>query len=189
MASTPLKALVVGGEPSFVDSKFGPHLERAGIEPVGHWSWDLARAPGSLPQCELIVVIKDMVGHKLRNAAVFLAKKNGLRIAEVPRKWAKAEKHLFDLGLAKRSCNDDHEPVHLQVPLLEVHVSVHRLHEADHLCLRSIRGLITGHQIAEPVELDAGTYPTDRIENSAKHQQKLAHRQDIEHLRMHRDQD
>jgi len=94
-----IKALVVGGEPSFVDAKFAPHLVEAGIEPVGHWSWDLKKPPHALPDCDLVVVIKDMVPHMLRDMAISLAKKAGLRIAEVPRKWAKAERHLAELGL------------------------------------------------------------------------------------------
>jgi hypothetical protein len=94
-----IKALVVGGEPSFVDAKFAPHLVEAGIEPIGHWSWDLKKPPHSLPDCDLVVVIKDMVPHMLRDQAIMLAKRRGLRIAEVPRKWVKAEKHLTELGL------------------------------------------------------------------------------------------
>jgi hypothetical protein len=96
---TPVRALVVGGEPSFVDAKFAPHLEAVGIHPIAHWSWDLHRAPASFPDCELVVVIKDMTSHKLRDVAVSGARKRGIRIAEVPRKWAKAHEHLLELGL------------------------------------------------------------------------------------------
>jgi hypothetical protein len=94
-----MRALVVGGEPSFVDAKFAPHLEEVGIHPVAHWSWDLRRAPGTFPDCELVVVIKDMTSHRIRDVALSRAKKRGIRIAEVPRKWAKAHEHLLELGL------------------------------------------------------------------------------------------
>ena len=35
-------------------------------------------------------------------------------------------------------------------------LSKHRLHEADHLCLWDVRGLISRDEIAQPVQLDVG---------------------------------
>lgn len=63
------------------------------------------------------------------------------------------------------------------------------VHEPDHLGLRTVRRLVTGYEVAEPLQIHGSSRIRDRLQNPAEHQQELAHRHHVEHLRVHGDQD
>ena len=97
-----MQVLVVGGEESFVKRTFANHLASHGTEVGWHWSWNMARPKSTLPQkCQGVIIIKDMVSHKLSNAAKALAKDNDLPVAEVQRKFSQAFLILREKGLVE----------------------------------------------------------------------------------------
>ena len=98
-----MKALVVGGEHSFVRDVLGPRLSGVGIELGAIWDWDHKRAIQSIPSgCDCVIVIKDMTSHVQRDVARTLAKRGGLPFAEIPRKWAIALQDLIRAGFVHR---------------------------------------------------------------------------------------
>ena len=54
--------------------------------------------------------------------------------------------------------------------------------------LWDVRRLVARDEIAEPVQLDLGARLLHGFQYTAQHQQKLAHRHQVEHLRVNRDQ-
>jgi hypothetical protein len=94
MAPT-LKALVVGGEHSYVIGTLSTQLARHDIGVHEHWSWDLARAPSALPKSiDLVYILTDLVGHNLSIKAVDHARAAGIPIVNSVRKWAEATGRL-----------------------------------------------------------------------------------------------
>jgi len=94
MAPT-LKALVVGGEHSYIIGTLSTQLARHDIGVHEHWSWDLARAPAAIPKgIDLIYVLTDLVGHNLSNKAVDLSRATGIPFVNSVRKWAAATERL-----------------------------------------------------------------------------------------------
>ena len=90
-----LKALVVGGEHSFVIGTLSTQLSRHGIAVHEHWSWDLARAPAALPKgIDLVYILTDLVGHNLSIKAVEHARAAGVPFVNSVRKWAEATNRL-----------------------------------------------------------------------------------------------
>jgi hypothetical protein len=90
-----LKALVVGGEHSFVIGTLSTQLSRHGITVHEHWSWDLARAPVALPKgIDLVYILTDLVGHNLSIKAVEHARAANIPFVNSVRKWAEATGRL-----------------------------------------------------------------------------------------------
>jgi hypothetical protein len=90
-----LKALVVGGEHSFVIGTLSTQLSRHGIAVHEHWSWDLARAPAALPKgIDLVYILTDLVGHNLSIKALDHARAANIPFVNSVRKWAEATNRL-----------------------------------------------------------------------------------------------
>ena len=72
---------------------------------------------------------------------------------------------------------------------LEVRVCKHMLtedgtHERDHLCLRPVTWFVTGDKVAQPIIAQYYPRPALRcVQHIPHHQQELAHRHNVEHLR------
>lgn len=99
-----MKAFVLGGEEKFIRNQLSPKLLDFGIDVVSIWNWDNRKPVAYIPaECDTVIVIKDMTGHTQRNVVRTLAKKQGLRFIEVPRKWSIIQKHLTALGLTSDS--------------------------------------------------------------------------------------
>ena len=90
-----MKALVLGGENTFIRDNFAKRLAKFNIDVNWIWHWDHTKPVSKLPsQCECVVVVKDMTGHNQRNVVRHLAKRAGVRFVEIPRKWSVAQGHL-----------------------------------------------------------------------------------------------
>jgi hypothetical protein len=92
-----IPTLVVGGDPSFVSRKIAPRLFRHGLHMVAHWPYK--KANGTFPaNAEVLVVLTDMIGHSMSDAAVTEATKRGLPVIYGVRKYAVLEQRLRDGG-------------------------------------------------------------------------------------------
>ena len=101
------RALVVGGQPNFIKGTFAPKLMEHGISVDWHHDWNQKRAPKALPTgCNLVLCIKDMVSHRLRDPAHKVAKASGVQALDVQRKWAHALQTLTDAGVIPRVANE-----------------------------------------------------------------------------------
>ena len=95
-----MKALVVGGEFTFVRDVLAPRLAGVGIEVDNIWDWDHKKPIQGIPAgCDCVIVLKDMTNHCQRDTARRLAKRQGIGFAEIPRKWAVAHQQLIRAGL------------------------------------------------------------------------------------------
>ena len=96
------KILIVGGQESFIKSKWASHLEGFGCK-VG-WCWDYKRRklPVFPPSAEAVILITDMCSHIHRNKAIKSAKRWGIPFAEVGRQWLKAVPILEQKGIIKQ---------------------------------------------------------------------------------------
>ena len=93
------KALVVGGEQSFVMSKLSKSLQKHGIQVSSHLDWTTARAPRSLPTgVDLVYICTDMVGHNLSEPCMNLARDAGIPYVNGTRKWAESVARLSQAG-------------------------------------------------------------------------------------------
>jgi len=85
------RALVVGGQPSFVKEKLAKSLARHGIRIHTHWSWEKRRPPQTFPVgLDLVYICTDMVGHTLSEPCMNWARENGLPYINGTRKWAES---------------------------------------------------------------------------------------------------
>ena len=107
-----MKALVLGGENTFIRDNFAKRLAKFNIDVNWIWHWDHSKPVSKLPsQCECVVVVKDMTGHSQRNVVRHLAKRAGVRFVEIPRKWSVAQGHLKAMGFT-----DGSEPINESIP-------------------------------------------------------------------------
>ena len=97
-----MDVLIVGGEGAFVHGIFAEKLSEVGIGVGGHWDWTVRRPPNIVPKgCKGVVVLHDMVGHHLSEAAKVAASTAGVPYVLVPRKFSAALPMLQAAGLAK----------------------------------------------------------------------------------------
>jgi hypothetical protein len=95
-----LAVMVVGGEPSLIQHTYKKKLAVSGVDV--HWHVDRVRQVDTLPpDCQGVIIIKDMCTHGLRDSAVSLAKERGVPFANVSRKFSKAEPILRSVGILK----------------------------------------------------------------------------------------
>lgn len=95
-----MQVLVVGGEHAFVHGTFASKLNSVGVDIGAHWDWTLRRPPQVVPKgCKGVVVLHDMVGHHLSNAAKDAAATAGVPFALVPRKFSAALPVLQQAGI------------------------------------------------------------------------------------------
>ena len=95
-----MQVLVVGGEHAFVHGTFASKLEGVGVNIGSHWDWTMRRPPQVIPKgCKGVVVLHDMVGHHLSNAAKDAASSAGIPFALVPRKFSAALPVLQRAGI------------------------------------------------------------------------------------------
>lgn len=95
-----MQVLVVGGEHAFVHGTFATKLNSVGVTIGAHWDWTIRRPPQVLPKgCKGVVVLHDMVGHHLSNAAKDAASTAGVPFALVPRKFSAAFPVLQQAGI------------------------------------------------------------------------------------------
>lgn len=93
------KALVVGGEASFVMSKLSKSLQKHGIQVASHLDWTTSRAPKSLPTgVDLVYICTDMVGHNLSEPCMNLARDADIPYVNGTRKWAESVARLTQAG-------------------------------------------------------------------------------------------
>jgi len=93
------RALVVGGQHSFVKSKLSKSLARHGIEIAQHWAWDRAKPPAVWPKnLDLIYICTDMVSHKVATPAVEYCRSTGIPYVNGTRKWAESIVRLTGAG-------------------------------------------------------------------------------------------
>lgn len=97
-----LSTLVVGGETSFVLRKIAPRLVRHGLHVVGHWPY--RRMKGAFPaNIDVLVILTDMVGHSMNDAAVEEANRRGIPIIMGVRKYAILQGRLAEAGFPEIS--------------------------------------------------------------------------------------
>ena len=95
-----MKALVVGGDGDFVQTVLTPRLFGVGIEVDTVWNCTKSRAIKKIPSaCEAVIVLRDWVGHPMRDVFKNLAKRGGLYFAEISNKWSVANQDLIKAGL------------------------------------------------------------------------------------------
>ena len=121
------KILIVGGQESFIKSKWASHLEGVGCE-VG-WCWDYKRRklPVFPPSADAVILITDMCSHIHRNKAIKSAKRWGIPFAEVGRQWLKALPILEQRGIIKQPtikeinmiAKNHPLPVQMKTPVVE----------------------------------------------------------------------
>ena len=121
------KILIVGGQESFIKSKWASHLEGVGCE-VG-WCWDYKRRklPVFPPSADAVILITDMCSHVHRNKAIKSAKRWGIPFAEVRRQWLKALPILERKGIIKQTtikeadmiAKDHPLAIELKTPIVE----------------------------------------------------------------------
>lgn len=100
---TQMKALIVGGERTFIKNVLSPRLAKEGIVVEAIWDWDKSKPIQSIPSgCNSVIVVKDMTNHGQRDAVRLLARRGGLPFAEIPRKWAVAYNDLIKAGFIQR---------------------------------------------------------------------------------------
>lgn len=101
------RALVVGGQHSFVKNKLSKSLERHGISIVSHWAWDKAKPPAVWPKSlDLIYICTDMVSHKVATPAVEYCRTTGIPYVNGTRKWAESIVRLTSAGFPLVSPTD-----------------------------------------------------------------------------------
>ena len=97
-----MKALVVGGDGDFVQAVLAPRLFDVGIEVDTVWNCTKSRAIKKIPSaCEAVIVLRDWVGHPMRDVFKNLAKRGGLYFAEISNKWSIANRDLIRAGLVE----------------------------------------------------------------------------------------
>jgi len=105
-----MQVLVVGGEHAFVQGTFATKLNGVGVGVEAHWDWTIRRPPQNIPKgCDGVVVLHDMVGHHLSNAANTAATAANVPFALIPRKFSAALPILRRSGIVAESVPD--EPV------------------------------------------------------------------------------
>jgi len=93
------KALVVGGQGSFVKEKLSKSLSRHGVAISMHLSWDKRRPPSKLPKdIDLVYICTDMVGHGLSVPCMQYARDLGIPYVNGTRKWAESLERLTQAG-------------------------------------------------------------------------------------------
>ena len=84
-------ALLVGG-PADIRRDQERHLEPEGVEVIDHWTWDQrtgAHFAQRIPRrAQLVLLVRDMMGHKHSQVAVKLAKRDGVPVVYGTRKWS-----------------------------------------------------------------------------------------------------
>ena len=113
------KILIVGGQESFIKSKWASHLEGFGCK-VG-WCWDYKRRklPVFPPSAEAVILITDMCSHIHRNKAIKSAKRWGIPFAEVGRQWLKAVPILEQRGIIKQPAIEEVTMITNEHPLTQ----------------------------------------------------------------------
>ncbi|NBR66141.1 MAG: hypothetical protein EBT79_02475 [Actinobacteria bacterium] len=103
---------MVGGEHAFVHGTFASKLEGVGVNIGSHWDWTMRRPPQAIPKgCRGVVVLHDMVGHHLSNAAKDAASAAGIPFALVPRKFSAALPVLKKAGIVSDAVAVADEPM------------------------------------------------------------------------------
>lgn len=96
---TEWKALVVGGENSFVSGRLTQSLLRHSISVASHLDWKTSRPPKRLARSiDLVYICTDMVGHNLSEPCMNLARKRGIPYVNGTRKWAESLTRLVQAG-------------------------------------------------------------------------------------------
>lgn len=104
-----MQVLVVGGEHAFVQGTFANKLGSVGVGIGAHWDWTIRRPPQTVPRgCSGVVVLHDMVGHHLSNAAKTAADAAKIPFALVPRKFSAALPVLRQAGIVASDVPDEH---------------------------------------------------------------------------------
>jgi hypothetical protein len=95
-----ISAYIIGGEKSYADQFIDKaHKQGIDLQMVGHRDWDMGTR-GSVPDCDVILVLKDVTNHMLRDWAREQARSLGIKFCEVSQKISIAMKGLCHvLGL------------------------------------------------------------------------------------------
>lgn len=97
-----LQVLVVGGEHAFVHGTLAEKFKTVGITIGEHWDWSVRRPPNKAQGgCGGVIVLHDMVGHHLSNAAKEAATKANIPFVLIPRKFSAALPVLERAGLVQ----------------------------------------------------------------------------------------
>jgi hypothetical protein len=97
-----LQVLVVGGEHAFVQGTLAEKLKAVGLTIGEHWDWSVRRPPNKAQGgCGGVIVLHDMVGHTLSNAAKEAATKANIPFVLIPRKFSAALPVLERAGLVQ----------------------------------------------------------------------------------------
>ncbi len=94
IAGARFRAVVVGGEPSFVVDKYVPHLREMGISMTKHWPWRTVRFGWPEKGIDLVIVVTDMMDHKMYRSAVQQAQSLGVPVVLTVHKWSIAKPRL-----------------------------------------------------------------------------------------------
>jgi hypothetical protein len=102
-----MNIMVVGGAASLVQGNLGRKLKEHDIDVGWHVAGRTSRLDKLPKACEGVLVIIDMVGHGLSDAAVDLAAKRDIPLALIPRKWSHAEASLRARGFLPAAVNGE----------------------------------------------------------------------------------
>ena len=93
---------MVGGEHAFVHGTLAEKFKSVGLTIGEHWDWSVRRPPNKAQgSCGGVVVLHDMVGHHLSNAAKEAATKANIPFVLIPRKFSAALPVLERAGLVQ----------------------------------------------------------------------------------------
>ena len=100
----PIKTVVFGGHPEFIERKYAPALARYGLHVIKNYPFNVrGRKNVTLPTgTDLVLVVKDMVGHSGStgaNAALDIARAQSKPWVAVPRKIAQAVSIMREKGI------------------------------------------------------------------------------------------
>jgi hypothetical protein len=98
-----MNVLLIGGEPGIIAHNLLPKLEDVGIRVGWHWNWDTSLSTKNFPEsCEGVVIIKNMVPHRLSEKVWKEVQKRDLPCAWIQDKFTVALPVLQKYGFVPK---------------------------------------------------------------------------------------
>lgn len=89
---------IVGGHTAHIDRQIAPFLERCGIRVAGQLDYKAASHPQHMPRTDGVLLMADMVSHKVSDWATVEAKRQNIKIVIGISKKAVLKQRLQDAG-------------------------------------------------------------------------------------------
>jgi len=124
-----ISAYLVGGERVYAQTFVEKALSNGiALEMVGHKDWD-STPRGDVPLCDIVVVLKDVVSHKLRDWARSSCRAKGVKFCEVSQKIAvglAGLRHVLQMGTDEVEQENRDLEIRLESYLGEALFNLHR---------------------------------------------------------------